>query len=153
MLIEQRGCCLYCFLPLDSVVYRHGKSVALELNWEHFKPYAYLQSNPRGNWVAACQICNRIKSDLHFGDLDEAREHITQRRTELGYTTERPNWYDSEVTEKTEETENEDVKSETGLIPVDTSQLATTFTVGGKTYAMPLPGTQERDIDMDAVTG
>jgi len=106
ILIEQRGCCLYCLLPLDGWIYLGVNSIDLTLNWDHMKPYVYLQDNPDDNWAAACQICNSIKNDLHFVTLEEARKHIRERRDELGYKTIKPHWHDQLEEEAAEEERN-----------------------------------------------
>jgi len=90
VLIEQRGLCLYCCQPLDGAVFRGGRVIWLELQWDHMIPYAYLDRNPADNWAASCQVCNAIKSDLHFSSIHEARDHILERREQLGYTLDRP---------------------------------------------------------------
>lgn len=86
ILIAQRGRCLYCMKPLDGSVFRHGKKIALQLNWDHMVPYAYLGSNPGDNWAAACQVCNMIKDANHFISLQECRDWIEIQRYRLGYT-------------------------------------------------------------------
>jgi 5-methylcytosine-specific restriction endonuclease McrA len=80
ILIEQRGCCLYCLLPLDGWIYLGVNSIDLTLNWDHMKPYVYLQDNPDDNWAAACQICNSIKNDLHFVTLEETGQQRISTR-------------------------------------------------------------------------
>jgi hypothetical protein len=106
ILIEQRGCCLYCLLPLDGWIYHGVNSIDLTLNWDHMKPYVYLRDNPDDNWAAACQICNSIKNDLHFATLEEARRYIAERRDELGYKAIKPHWQDQLEEESAEEERN-----------------------------------------------
>lgn len=101
ILISQRGCCMYCGKPLDGVVFRKGKSVDLELQWDHAIPRALRVIEHESNIVASCQICNLIKSDLVFETVEEAREWINGRREEEGYSESRIAWCDIE--EKTTE--------------------------------------------------
>lgn len=85
ILIAQRGCCLYCFIPLDEVVYRYGEPEYIRLEWDHMVPYSYLRANPENNWAASCHICNGIKSDNIFDNMDECRIWIQERRECIGY--------------------------------------------------------------------
>lgn len=96
ILISQRGCCLYCGKPLDSVVFRKGESVDLELQWDHAIPRAIRVIDEEENIVASCQICNNIKNDLVFETVDEAREWIYKRRERKGYSDQRVAWYEAE---------------------------------------------------------
>jgi len=50
--------------------------VSLRINFDHVVPFAYSQNNYRHNFVAACHICNSIKSSMMFNTLDEARAYI-----------------------------------------------------------------------------
>lgn len=93
ILIEQRGACFWCLLPLDSTIWQGQRSIDYELEWDHAVPFAYLQASPAGNWVASCQICNAVKSDLRFRSVEEARRHIKDRRAELGYSVTRRAWW------------------------------------------------------------
>lgn len=93
----QGGACLYCGLPFGRTVARSGASlerrngkrlpseVRLRVNWDHFIPYAYLAANPGENWVAACQVCNTIKSARIFDTIRDAQSYILPRRRTLGY--------------------------------------------------------------------
>jgi 5-methylcytosine-specific restriction endonuclease McrA len=92
IVIYQRGLCIYCWQPLDGFIWRHGRSIDLELNWDHAVPFSYLGCSPVDNWVASCQICNQIKSDFIFEDMNSARNYIQMRRDKLGYTTIAPTW-------------------------------------------------------------
>ena len=57
ILLEQEGRCAYCNIDL------HG----IEVQWDHFTPWAYLNSSGgSNNWVASCSICNRKKTARMF---------------------------------------------------------------------------------------
>lgn len=84
VIAAQGNLCLYCDLEFGSVVYRRGKPVKLKRHWDHVVPYSYSQNNCPENVVAACHVCNLIKSDLVFETLEQAKEHITSRRWEKG---------------------------------------------------------------------
>lgn len=84
---EQRAClwrqdgrCIYCTLPFGSYVFRRSRHVKLQVRWDHFVPFSYSADNSDANFVAACQICNGIKSDKLFNTLEEAQAHIAARR-------------------------------------------------------------------------
>lgn len=81
----QRGLCLYCDLPIGSVVRRKGNDVALRPNWDHFVPYAYSRANSNQNWVLACHICNNIKGCRMFDTVIEAQEFIKACWLDKGY--------------------------------------------------------------------
>jgi hypothetical protein len=66
-------------------VYRHTNEIMLKLEWDHKVPFSFLQANPRENWAAACNICNSLKGNLHFADLQEAREYLAERWAAKGY--------------------------------------------------------------------
>jgi hypothetical protein len=85
VLARQRSRCLYCDLPFGSVVMRRGEPVTLRINWDHFVPYAYAAGNPGDNWVAACHVCNGIKSARMFDTVMEAQQFIRARWAVMGY--------------------------------------------------------------------
>ena len=37
------------------------------------------------HFVAACQICNMFRGEQVFNTLEEDRQHVRQRRYDLGY--------------------------------------------------------------------
>jgi hypothetical protein len=86
ILIEQRGCCLYCLRPLDAVVYHGTNEIMLRLEWDHKVPFSFLRASPRENWAAACNVCNSLKGNLHFHDVQEAREYLSERWATKGYS-------------------------------------------------------------------
>lgn len=83
--------CLYCQIPIGTIVWRRYKAtrrsltVTLRRNWDHFVPYAFLEQNPGMNWVLACHVCNRIKKASIFATVEDAREAILSERERLGY--------------------------------------------------------------------
>ncbi len=64
---------------------RGTKLVILKVCWDHRIPFAYSQDNRALNFVAACQICNGIKSSLMFERLEDARGYIYRRLQKKGY--------------------------------------------------------------------
>lgn len=86
----QGGKCFYCDRRFGSCVWRSGKQISLRLHWDHVNPWIYSLSNKDQNFVAACHVCNGIKSSLIFGSIDEARTHITEKWQVKGYSDVRP---------------------------------------------------------------
>src|SRR2546421_4336947 len=78
--------CFYCQRTFESTVYRKGKAVKLKVNYDHMIPYALTQDNSAINFVAACHVCNGIKTDLCFRTVEDAQFHIQGRWKEKGYT-------------------------------------------------------------------
>ncbi|HEY7589206.1 MAG TPA: hypothetical protein VIB49_10755 [Thermoplasmata archaeon] len=72
----QGGRCLYCQRLFNTPVVRKDRLIWLKVNWDHWIPYSYSQNNYPYNFVAACQICNGIKSNLMFTSTDEARVYV-----------------------------------------------------------------------------
>lgn len=68
----------------------------LRLNWDHFVPFAYGRTNASANWVAACHVCNGIKSCRVFDTVLEAQEYIRERWAAKGYALERGIEYEAE---------------------------------------------------------
>lgn len=86
VLRQQRDRCLYCGHMFGTTVRRkRGGTVALRINWDHFVPYAYGHTNAGANWVAACHVCNNIKSCRMFDTVREAQTYVRARWSEKGY--------------------------------------------------------------------
>jgi len=85
ILARQRGCCLYCEMEIGSTITRNGKPVTLQINWDHFVPYAYAARNSNDNWVAACHVCNGLKAHRMFDTVQEAKDYVTGRAIAKGY--------------------------------------------------------------------
>ena len=85
ILEEQENCCFYCGLSFDDHNYRHGLPVKLKLNWDHQLPYSYSQNNKIANFVAACHICNKYKSDKVFQTMEEAQVYLQSKRKSKGF--------------------------------------------------------------------
>lgn len=81
----QENRCFYCNIQFGSFVMRGSRSIRLKLEWDHYAPFALTQDSRPSNIVAACHICNHIKSDLVFQTSGEAVAYVTQKRTEKGY--------------------------------------------------------------------
>lgn len=77
--------CFYCQITFGNLTFRRGKPVTLKIQWEHFEPFSFSQNNEDENFVAACQICNGIKSDLNFQTVEEAQIYVQTKRESKGY--------------------------------------------------------------------
>lgn len=83
-LAAQNNCCIYCERELGSYAFRGITPIKLEVCWDHVVPYAYAQDNRPVNFVAACVICNGIKSDTLYPSLEIARLHIRKAWAKKG---------------------------------------------------------------------
>ncbi len=87
---SQNGRCFYCQELFTDKLYRRGKLWNKRINVDHWEPFSFSCDDGMPNLVAACSVCNGIKSDLIFKDRYECREYISQQRRSKGYTSERP---------------------------------------------------------------
>ncbi len=99
LLHQQRGVCAYCEIPFRTPVYRDAKVWRRTIQFDHFVPWSYCASNHQKNVVAACSICNQIKSWLMFKDLYECQTYIMRQWRHKGFTTKRPGMLLSDVRE------------------------------------------------------
>lgn len=90
ILQEQEWRCLYCQRRFGARVYRKSREIVLRINWDHANPLCYSHDNSVHNFVAACQVCNRLKGASMFGSFDDARIELSQRWEAEGYTDVRP---------------------------------------------------------------
>lgn len=88
ILKRQNHSCFYCGIGFEHWYWKKDRMIKLRLCWDHFAPWAYSQDNGGENFVAACNICNGIKSDIIFNNEEEARTYVTRRRKEKGYKEE-----------------------------------------------------------------
>lgn len=77
--------CFYCNVPFGSEVLRHGVPITISIHWDHQLPFAYAQNNKTTNFVAACHVCNALKSSKLFQTVEEAVEFLAVRRKDKGY--------------------------------------------------------------------
>lgn len=82
ILIAQDNRCFYCLNGFGDYIWYRNKLIQIRINWDHFVPFDYLQSNPDNNWVASCQVCNSIKSNKMFDTTKEAIEYVKRKREE-----------------------------------------------------------------------
>jgi hypothetical protein len=77
--------CIYCNVEFGTYRFKKGKPVKILIHWDHFMPFAYGANNKTSNFVAACHVCNGIKSSHVFNSLDEAKVELAAKRQEKGY--------------------------------------------------------------------
>jgi 5-methylcytosine-specific restriction endonuclease McrA len=85
ILNEQENRCFYCGVQFDTYRYRNGLPFLVKINWDHKMPFSYSQNNKTANFVAACHVCNGIKSNTLFQTVEEAQTHIAYKRKSKGY--------------------------------------------------------------------
>lgn len=84
-LTNQGGLCAYCDRVLGSYVFRGGAPKKLEIAWDHIVPFSYSQNNKATNFVAACCVCNNLKSTTMYPNMESARADLQRRFLEKGY--------------------------------------------------------------------
>ena len=86
---KQSHRCFYCDVTIGDFVMRvtrkSSRPIRLRLHWDHLLAFAYSQDNNEYNYVAACHVCNGIKSSRIFATLDELRIYVADRREAKGY--------------------------------------------------------------------
>ena len=85
ILKNQDNRCLYCGKRFGDIVFKDSKPKILRLEWDHALCFSYSQNNKFDNFVAACQICNRLKGNLVFDDLADAIQKIKEMRRKSRY--------------------------------------------------------------------
>lgn len=79
-LSAQEHRCFYCQMIFGAYRIWGGKRVKIRIHWDHLVPFAYLQSNPDNNFVAACHICNGLKGSKVFQTVEEAMQYVESKR-------------------------------------------------------------------------
>jgi len=78
-LMEQDYKCFYCENTFGTFVTRNGRPKKIKIEWDHMIPYSLTQNNNETNFVAACDICNRLKSSKVFQTVDEAKIYLKNK--------------------------------------------------------------------------
>lgn len=79
ILAIQENKCKYCSHTFGSYVLKNNKVTALRVVWDHHIPYSYGANNNKENFVAACQICNGLKSNKIFDSLEQLVDYIKRK--------------------------------------------------------------------------
>ena len=84
---DQLGLCFYCQQPFGTPVWhpRRHEVIRPGLVFDHFVCWAFSCDSSEGNLVAACSICNSIKRDLLFTNVEDARAYVRNRFIKKGY--------------------------------------------------------------------
>jgi 5-methylcytosine-specific restriction endonuclease McrA len=85
ILKDQENRCFYCGVTFENFRFRNGKPIKIRIHWDHQLPYAYSQNNKASNFVAACHVCNGIKSDHVFKTVEEVQIYLADKRKLKGY--------------------------------------------------------------------
>lgn len=80
----QNGTCFYCGTTFGEIFPYRNHYVCARLEWDHLLAFAFCRNNCDKNMVAACEQCNRIKSDRVFDSIEEAIRYVRQRRKDKG---------------------------------------------------------------------
>lgn len=75
----QNNKCLYCDKPFGTPYYKDNRVRMTKLHFDHLVPYSYTKSN-KLTFVAACNICNLIKSNRVFNTVEEVYHYVQYRR-------------------------------------------------------------------------
>lgn len=70
----------------DTVLLRRGRAVLLKAVWDHFIPYSYTGSCDDLEFVAACQLCNGVKSNHIFDSEEECRQYLARKTASKIFT-------------------------------------------------------------------
>lgn len=77
--------CFYCERGFGAKVWRGSNFIELRVEWDHMVPYSFNQNNGASNFVAACRVCNALKSDRMFQSVDAAKVYLNAAWKEKGY--------------------------------------------------------------------
>jgi hypothetical protein len=72
LLEQQNHQCYYCGADLNEF--------GIKTHFDHVVSFNYSGNNHPSNFVAACEMCNLLKSDLFFDSLEEAKEYVVNER-------------------------------------------------------------------------
>jgi CRISPR/Cas system Type II protein with McrA/HNH and RuvC-like nuclease domain len=82
ILKKQKNLCYYCGFKFGTLINKKEPLVWLKVQWDHIVPYSFGYNNDFDNFVAACQLCNKIKTDKIFDSPIEAIKYVNSRRRE-----------------------------------------------------------------------
>lgn len=85
ILEKQQNRCLYCNREFGTPYLRNHRILKTKLNWDHLIPFSYSRNN-KNNFVAACHICNGIKSNKMFDTTEEVFHYVEHNRKKKGIT-------------------------------------------------------------------
>jgi hypothetical protein len=76
----QGWACGYCGIPFYSELIDNDlkKIRTLRITWDHFTPWVFSRSH-QTEWVAACQICNGMKSSKIYETVQAVKDDLRPR--------------------------------------------------------------------------
>jgi 5-methylcytosine-specific restriction endonuclease McrA len=77
--------CAYCLLPFGTIVRHKGHNITQLPRGDHFAPFALVGQTRTVNLVAACQICNGLKSATLFENIEHAQRVVLATRDNRHY--------------------------------------------------------------------
>jgi 5-methylcytosine-specific restriction endonuclease McrA len=83
--VAQNEKCGYCDRLFGSMVLIDGNFITLKAEPDHFTPRAKRLNNSPSNIVAACQVCNGLKSSRSFTTIEQARIVLQAAWIERGW--------------------------------------------------------------------
>jgi hypothetical protein len=85
IIAAQSNTCYYCGVSFGETVMRNGKPTHIKAHIDHVVPWSMGGRNTPGNLVAACNVCNSIKSARTFSSVESCREFVLTLREQKGY--------------------------------------------------------------------
>ena len=79
---SQDNKCYYCGEDLKRLYFRKGKIKLTKINFDHVIPFSFSHIN--GEMVASCNLCNSIKHDKIFKNIDDIKVYIANRLSAKG---------------------------------------------------------------------
>jgi hypothetical protein len=86
ILAAQDERCFYCDQKFGSIQLRGHKVHRLVVEWDHLIPFSYTQSCHDEQFVAACDVCNGVKSAQMYATLEAAQADLAARRATKGWS-------------------------------------------------------------------
>lgn len=85
LLARQDWNCFYCGRGFGALVFRKGKEIRLRVEYDHLVPHSYSFNGSKFNFVAACHVCNKMKSNLMFNSVEEVQVYLHTKWKDKGY--------------------------------------------------------------------
>lgn len=87
ILVRQHGRCFYCAAVFGDYAHCEGRRPRLlSAVWDHVEPFCWQSNNQKWNFVAACSVCNGIKSSRMYDSPEDAIADVWRRRQKKGWS-------------------------------------------------------------------
>lgn len=73
---SQDNKCLICGKEFGSSVIHRNKLKTLKMVIDHFVPVTFMNIHREDNFIGLCYLCNIIKYNRNFNNLDEAKDYV-----------------------------------------------------------------------------